>query len=73
MAFKRYYTMHGRLMGEQTEGGSQLTYRKDALGSVVKVVDAGSNVTYTGAYKPNGADLSSTPTVATATMIETGV
>jgi hypothetical protein len=61
---KRYYTVNGEIIGEQTTGQERIDYLTDALGSVTTTLDQSQKVVNTYAYKPSGAELSKTGTAS---------
>jgi len=69
MSNTTYYTMHGNIMGEQTDSNPSLNYVNDGIGSIVNVTDAAGEVSFTASYKPHGDFLAMTGTPPVFTFL----
>jgi RHS repeat-associated protein len=59
---KRYYTVNGEIIGEQTTGQERIDYLTDPLGNVTATIDQNAKVLNRYTYKPFGELLSKTGT-----------
>jgi RHS repeat-associated protein len=55
---KRYYTVNGEIIGEQTTGQERIDYLTDPLGNVTATIDQNAKVLNRYTYKPFGEVLS---------------